>query len=148
MGCIYLYPDVISLESYTGSLDSGESDSLTVTIDASTLEFGFYSYEITVTENDSIFHTIPVEIEVYPIYLPAPENILISIGQNSILLQWEAVAGAQGYKIYRSLQPDTAFSEIGTTSLTTFTDSEGDDRSFYRIISYYTGSAIRRDLHE
>jgi hypothetical protein len=144
MGCICLYSEVISLESYSGSLNSGESDSLTVMISASSLSFGIYNYEIKVTENGSFTHTIPVEVEVYPAYLAAPLNVEISISADQVDLSWEPVTGAEGYQIFRSVYPDSGFIQIGTTELTNFTDLNSSIKAFYKIIAYYTEIEVRR----
>lgn len=148
LGCICLYPDLISLESYTGTLSSGEVDSLTVTITADSVDFGIYSYQIKVSENGSVTHIIPVEVEVFPAYLAAPANLQISVTVSGSELSWEAVAGAEGYHIFRSDQPGSGFTQIGTTEATFFSDLNGSSRSFYRIIAYYTETEVRRKADE
>jgi hypothetical protein len=57
--------------------------------------------------------------------LPAPMNpgaTGISCGQ--IDLSWDAVADATGYKIYRSNDPGGIYTEIGTTTGTTYQDTD------------------------
>jgi fibronectin type 3 domain-containing protein len=69
--------------------------------------------------------------------LTPPSGLNVS-GQtaNSISLSWTAVSGVTGYRIYRL--SGSSYSQIGTTSLTTYTDTglTASTAYSYRVVSY------------
>jgi hypothetical protein len=142
LSCICLSSEVINLENYSGVLAGGTSDTLDIDIDSSTLDFGTYNYEMTITENGHYITIIPIEIMVIPIFLPAPQNLQINVTAGVVFLSWEAVNGSEGYKIYRSIDSETGYIQIGTSSEPSFTDPSGSDLFFYRVTSYYTETRI------
>lgn len=73
-----------------------------------------------------------------PLSLPVPQNLSISVGENSVQLSWNAASGVSCYKVYRSDNPFSSFVPIGTTGSASYTD-EGivSGNSYY----YYVTSA-------
>jgi fibronectin type 3 domain-containing protein len=58
------------------------------------------------------------------IKLVAPVNLVKgTVTATSIALSWQAVTGAQSYKIHRSQSTPGAFSQVGTATTTQFTDT-------------------------
>jgi len=142
MSCICLYSEWISLDSYSGSLNSGETDSLTVNIDTSGMNFGTYNCNVIVTDLNRQVSIIPVVLKIIPIFLPAPINIEVIITDGNSYLSWDPVPGSEGYKIYRSADPYNGFIEIGTTSNTSYIDHVTGEKFFYTITAYYTETRV------
>lgn len=69
-----------------------------------------------------------------------PLNLTITTDGTYVTLNWSAVTGVTGYKIYRALSPDEMGSAIlvGTTSLTSWSDNDSSDfdKAFYFVRSY------------
>jgi lysophospholipase L1-like esterase len=64
-----------------------------------------------------------------------PKNLQIINSGSSSLITWDASSGTYRYHVYRSTDPYSGFVEIGTSSITEFTDNDisGHDRLFYRV---------------
>jgi len=69
---------------------------------------------------------------------PALELRLASSSSSKVQLEWDSVAGADGYRVERSLYPDTLFSEVTSTADTRFTDSNLDSSTeyYYRVVAF------------
>lgn len=65
--------------------------------------------------------------------LEVPE-LSVSRLNETILLDWEPVAGAASYRIEASLDPYLGFTELGTTSNTEFSDPT-EEKKFYRVFA-------------
>jgi len=68
-----------------------------------------------------------------------PTNVLITHDGTDVVLTWDAVTGATDYKVYRSTDPYTGFTElVGTTGgLTTYTDSgAAGTKYFYQVTGF------------
>ncbi|MCF7793853.1 MAG: Ig-like domain-containing protein [Candidatus Cloacimonetes bacterium] len=52
--------------------------------------------------------TQPYEMNIIGDFLPAPQNITISVENDLVTLSWDAVPGADSYKIYSSDSPEIA----------------------------------------
>ncbi|MCC7431366.1 cellulose 1,4-beta-cellobiosidase, partial [bacterium] len=64
----------------------------------------------------------------------AAVTIVKNVG--GIVLSWSSVTGATSYKIYRSTNPGSGFTQVGTTTLTNWTDTSVltlGNTYFYRI---------------
>ncbi|NOR44189.1 MAG: hypothetical protein GQ534_01275, partial [Candidatus Delongbacteria bacterium] len=53
-----------------------------------------------------------------------PQHLLISVSGNSIVLNWDVNADATFYHIYRSTNPYGTYTEIGTPTTNSFTDTD------------------------
>ena len=68
--------------------------------------------------------------------LRTPQRLQIAKSNNSVSLSWDAVYGAKRYRIERSANALNGFTEISTTTETSYTDATGNaDKYFYRIIA-------------
>ncbi|GEM_PF-3235882 len=69
-----------------------------------------------------------------------PLNLNITTDGTFVTLDWSAVTGVTGYKIYRAFSPDEMGSAIlaGTTNLTSWSDNDSSDfdNAFYFVRSY------------
>lgn len=87
---------------------------------------------------DNVSYTGKVSVPPPPgtIYaLPAPTGLSVTRGSGaSLLLNWNAVSGANGYAIQRSMDGVT-FTDIATTTTNNYTDAGlfGSHRYFYRV---------------
>ena len=81
--------------------------------------------------------------DIRPLAAPAqPANLTAqALDATSIQLTWDAVAGADGYTVYRSLTPDGTFTEVNNSATNTYTD-EGllPNTVYYYKVAAYTGS--------
>jgi len=104
------------------------SDSTAVSVDhyASGLDLGEYSADICVTSNDPQENVIilPVVLTVTDI-LSSPVNVTVmSVTTTESQLSWDAVSGATLYKIFRSSEPYSDFTQIGTSGTNSYTDGD------------------------
>ncbi len=69
--------------------------------------------------------------------LSAPTNVLIWIAGGTLYLEWDAVTGANSYKIYASDDPylDNWGSEIAVVIFNEFSEPVSQMKKFYRIVS-------------
>ncbi len=89
-----------------------------------------YYYRVAVTNSAGTSAYSAAVIVVTPGALAAPTNLRTTLvvqrttGQNNgrIILAWNATAGASGYQVWRSVNGG-AFAQVGTTTLTTFQNS-------------------------
>ena len=67
----------------------------------------------------------------------APTNLTLSIASNAIAQSWTAVSGATSYEIYRKTSDTGTYSSIGTSTSTSFTDTNVSSGSnyWYRIFA-------------
>jgi hypothetical protein len=148
LSCICLYSYIISLDSYSGTLNGGESDTLNINFDTSQLDFGVYDYYLNVIKNNSTTISIPIRLRIIPLFLAAPLNVEIIISAGIVYLSWETVPGSEGYKIYRADNPDSEFVLIGDSPDNSFIDTAGSEKDFYRITAYYTETEVRKGFNE
>jgi len=79
---------------------------------------------------DGVFIRPLSDLEV----LGTPVNLTITSAVSSSLLNWDEVSGASYYRIYRSEQPYSGFSEIGTSVTTSYEDTNAPgNKYFYRV---------------
>jgi len=98
----------ITVNPESGSVPGGETDTVAVDFDAAGLEEGLYTCELAV--NGEV--TIPVTLEVLTQVQPSPpENLVIAVAGDTVLLSWDAVPGATGYRVYSSTEPYQAYAE-------------------------------------
>ena len=131
-----IIPEWLSLDPTSGTIVQSGSDPITVTTDATGLEFGSYNADIIITSNDPDESTLilPVKLIVSDA-LMAPINVIPNGSTNSVALSWDVVGGANLYKIYRSTNPYSGFSEIGTSGTNSYTDNDllTGNKYFYRV---------------
>jgi phosphatidylserine/phosphatidylglycerophosphate/cardiolipin synthase-like enzyme len=116
---------------------------------------GSYSYVPTVgdvitelrgvvTYGSGLFRLEPRTDDDFDLTPPPVEGLVVQRLGNTIVLQWEAVAGNPLYRIYRDVTPDFIPSPstlIDSTASTLWMDvnvlAGGNDRKFYRITAEY-----------
>jgi len=70
--------------------------------------------------------------------LAAPAGLEVSASSTSILLSWGAVINATGYKIYRGATATGKFTQVGTATLTVFSDTDikANTTYYYKVAAY------------
>ena len=134
----------LELETLSGEVNGGETDSVQFIVSTQDLPEGDYLTEIELLSNDPL-QTLPLYLPVNLHVVPSlnwVENLLISLVEEGIMLNWDASVAAEVYMIYRNDQPYFIISEdilIGETPETTFIDSLSispqDDAYFYKVIA-------------
>jgi YVTN family beta-propeller protein len=73
--------------------------------------------------------------------LPPPENITHTISKTTISLSWEAVKGAESYRIYRGASPDGSFEKFGSSTIPFYEDTQATLKNtyFYKITGVDNG---------
>lgn len=81
------------------------------------------------------------KVGAYAILMPAPEPKIGSVTTSNVTIKWDKVSGATGYRVYRRLAGESAWTKIkdSTTSLS-FTDTTAIKGKTY----YYTVRAYRK----
>ncbi len=131
-------PEWLSLDSTSGTVPGTDSVEISATCDASELDYGVYTADITVTSNDGDEPTIviPVTFTVADV-LSAPENTaVVTATASEVNLGWDAVSGATVYYIYRSsTDPYSGFTQIGSSGTNSYQDTDvlSGNRYFYYI---------------
>ncbi len=64
-----------------------------------------------------------------------PVNLNLSVSGSNLIIHWNAVAGASGYRIEASNNPSSGFTPIGTTSNLYLNTSIVAARKFYRVFA-------------
>jgi len=76
--------------------------------------------------------------------LTAPSGLTASAsGDNAIQVSWGAVSGASEYRVYRSTTPGGPYTQVGTTTSTSYLDNtvEGGVTYYYVVTAYSTAQA-------
>lgn len=85
-----------------------------------------YNYEISVVMTDASEWVYPEVFTVTPAGLSAGVAVDISVDGDNVVLNWEDVAGASGYNVYRSSEPYfdiSGLTPIAEPALSTFEDA-------------------------
>ncbi len=131
-------PEWLSLDSTSGTVPGTDSVEISATCDASELDYGVYTADITVTSNDvdEPIIVIPVTFTVADV-LSAPENTaVVTATASEVNLGWDAVSGATVYYIYRSsTDPYSGFTQIGSSGTNSYQDTDvlSGNKYFYYI---------------
>ena len=123
----------------SGLVASSGSNTIDMTYDATGLSEGVYESDITVASDDpdepsEVIHvTFTVGNDTPP---SSPENItVVTATASEVNLGWDAVSGAATYHIYRSTEPYSGFTEIGTSGTNSYQDTDvlTGNKYFYYI---------------
>lgn len=94
-------------------------------------------------ETDEKIYSNWLEFEMLPYYYEAPEDISVrSAGVSKLILNWNPVNGAEGYRIYRSDSEEGAYTLLKTITdayADTYTDSKNVKTGttyYYKICTY------------
>jgi hypothetical protein len=123
----------------TGLVAGSGTNTISMTYDAAGLSAGVYESDITVSSDDpdeptEVVHvTFTVSTGTVP---GAPENIsVVTATASEVNLGWDAVTGATTYHIYRSTEPYSGFTQIGTSGTNAYQDTDvlTGNKYFYYI---------------
>ncbi len=133
--------DWVELDPANGNIANGQQDVISVSVETAELELGEYYCDLIFTTNDpdALTVTLPLHLTLTDIYLPAPENLIISVVHDRVLLDWDDVDLADSYIIYASNDPDLPFGDW-IPLLQNVTDSNTEfpltgNLRFYKIVS-------------
>lgn len=94
-------------QSVTGAIDPDGSNELFVSLDASGLTAGTWTATIDGTSTDPAHPTFSIAVELLvKEQLASPQNLSISVVSGIVTLNWDAVAGAVQYHVYRAETPE------------------------------------------
>lgn len=77
-----------------------------------------------------------VDVDHFRFMLPEMPPVHARTQSGRVELFWDRVAGADTYQVYRSLQPSSGFSLVGTTSIPEFVENglQNDVRYYYYVV--------------
>jgi hypothetical protein len=129
--------DWATVNPQSGTVLGGETQDITIEIMTESLDLGSYLCELIISTNapNAPNYIIPLHLNVVDAYLEIPQNVSLTQNGNQITIQWGAVSGATGYKIYTADSPETAFSYLTTVSTNTFSHTIAAAKMFYKIVA-------------
>jgi subtilisin family serine protease len=108
-------------------------EGLNVTFTA--LEDWYGDEELTFTVSDGseeAFDTVMVTVNQVISYLDAP-IVSINREESFVLLEWDAVANANEYWVFRAVTPEEQFVKINETTELSYEDYDELDKAFYQV---------------
>ena len=123
------------------SIEAGNS--LTINVTFTPTAQTLYNGNLVITSNATNYHNFNLVLTGSG-YYPSLETPIVTLSNegSSILLHWNAVPNAVSYQIYRSDNPYSSFTLIGTTSYLQFTDVSGN-KGFYYIKASTQNPALK-----
>ncbi|MDA3886066.1 MAG: C25 family cysteine peptidase [Candidatus Delongbacteria bacterium] len=131
-------PEWLSLDNTSGTIAGNSSLQIAATCDATELELGVYTADLTVTTNDPDEPTtiIPVTFTVSNIVTPGiTENVVTSIVGTNLVIDWWVAADATSYDVYSSDDPYGTFTFVANVATNQYTVAADQAKLFYYIIS-------------
>ncbi len=118
----------------SGTINGGQSENIQVNVTTEEMELGSYACELIITTNapNAANYIIPISLDVVEAFLNAPQNVNISQNGSQVTIQWEAVTGAAGYKIYVATSPDETFNYLTTVSTNSFSHTIPQAKCFIK----------------
>lgn len=117
--------DWVTVAPTSGSVGPNSSTNLTLSFDSNGLTTnGTYTADLVIASNDPTNPSIsvPITLVVASALGQMAQVSILNSGQD-LILSWNTVANATFYKIYRSSNPETGFTQVATSTSTTWTDS-------------------------
>jgi fibronectin type 3 domain-containing protein len=116
-----------------GPYDTIETLSETSYTDTSVTNNVQYYYVVVAIDNGE--SSTSTEVSAQPV-LAAPQNLTASAASRTVNLNWSAVAGAQKYKVWRSLSGGGPYDGVETLTATSYSDtSVKNDLTYYYVVS-------------
>ena len=125
--------------SASGTIMVGNpDDDIIVGFDSSGLADSTYTANIVISSNDPVNPTVNVPVTlIVGAPLTAPENLTIEISGTNVILNWDAVTGADSYKVYSSDDPYETFEnwilEQENITETTWDEPVPETKRFYYV---------------
>ncbi len=96
-----------------------------------------YLYKIVAYNGTVIAYSSPLTIKCVK-ELITPEKLTVSKKSNGLVLSWESVLNATGYKVYRRLSTETTFTLLGQRESASFTDTTAKTglTYIYKVIAW------------
>jgi len=131
-------PEWLSLDNTSGVVAAGKgSVTIGATCDATGLELGTYTADLTVTTNDPDEGTvvIPVTFTVSNIVVPGtPSNVTTSVSGTDLIVSWDAAANATSYDVYSSTDPYGTYTFETNVTTTSYTTTYTAARKFWYVV--------------
>lgn len=121
----------------SGVVSAGSSQVITGHFSAVDMTPGTYTAQITLHSNDPYTPSQIVSVTMDVLGANPPVISSISKTASGVSLVWNASPGATLYKVYWTLDPKGSFNFLGSTSLTSYVDTEANNRAFYRVTAVY-----------
>jgi DNA/RNA endonuclease G (NUC1)/fibronectin type 3 domain-containing protein len=81
------------------------------------------------------------EASAMPVSLVAPAGVAAQVGDSTVIINWNAVAGAATYHVNRGTSPGGPYTTVGSPSATTFSDTTAVNGStYYYVVAGFNGS--------
>jgi len=99
-------------------------------------------------KNRVLFSLLALFVGLFPVFaqsgrgvLPAPKLTAQAVSSSEISLSWNAINGAAGYKVYRSLSPSLGFKLFGTERSTSIRNYNASPNTtyYFRVAAYAAG---------
>lgn len=125
----------LSLCTTADTLEAGQSKTITASMCGYTANPGLHQAIISICSNDPVQPSINIPVD-FDVLIESPEPQISKIG-TGVVINWDAVPGANRYKIFNSATDDGEFSFVAQTTDTTFTCSSPTGCSFYKIVAVF-----------
>jgi DNA/RNA endonuclease G (NUC1)/fibronectin type 3 domain-containing protein len=81
------------------------------------------------------------EASATPAPLAAPSGVAAQVGDSTVVITWNPVAGAATYNVKRSTTIGGPYTSVGSPSTTTFTDNTASNgTTYYYVVAAFSGS--------
>jgi fibronectin type 3 domain-containing protein len=132
---VYHGPDPDTVTEYVAEISS-----TFYTVTGLGVNTAYYFTVSSVNESGESLPSAAVRGTTAETTLDAPAGLTVSARtQSSITLSWQAVSGAEGYRVSRSVSSGGPFNPIQTTASTSYTDNAGltaGTTYYYRVAAY------------